>query len=295
MRSKIETCNVSLGDLREYLRLHGWISVSTKSDRWELFRRVQGRGEGIELILPISEAKTDAEARISAALSVLAQLEGRQAQDVCHEIAGSNIDSIMFRLLVSESAAESIPLEVASRNVKAMRDLLLYGACSELEAQAHYEQPLPAARGIVQGFNFCHTFRGSFGFEVSSRVATENLTLDLFEAPSRRRIVERLTRGLQLLERAVERESPELIVSTYNEGLNARMCDSLITLAGDGFSSYEVDVRWGRVVQPSPDVAGFSPKLVTEASIDVLSVAAEALKRVEPHPETLRSRYPSPP
>lgn len=288
MKSEIEAGSVSLGDLREYLRLHGWISVSAKSDRWELFRRVQGRGEGIELILPISEAKTDARARISAALSVLAQLEGRQAQDVRLEISGSNIDSIMFKMLISDSAEESIPLDLASRNVKAMRDLLLYGACSELDAQAHFEHPLPAARGIVQGFNFCHTFKGSFGFEVSSRVASENLTLDLFEAPTRRRVVERFTRGLLLLKQAVERESPELIVSTFNEGLNARMCDSLISLAGDGFSPYEVDVRWGRAMQPAPDVAGFSPMLVSEASVEVLSVASEALKRVEPHPETLR-------
>lgn len=288
MRSANETSNVALNDLRAYLRLHGWVSVSTKSDRWELFRRVRGKGEGIELILPVSEAKTDAKARISAALSVLAQLEGRQARDVCLEISGSDIDSIMFKLLVSDSGAESIPLDVASRNVKAMRDLLLYGACSELESQAHFEQPLPAARGIAQGFNFCHTFRGSFGFEVSSRVASKNLTLDLFQAPARRRIVERFTRGMLLLEKAVERKSPELIVSTFNEGLNARMCDSLIALAGDDSSPYEVDVRWGQVVQPASDVANFSPILVSEASIEVLAAASEALKRVDPHPETIR-------
>lgn len=288
MRTEIEDSTVPLSALREYLQLHGWVSTSVKSNRWELFRRIQGKGEGIELILPVSETKTDAKARISAAISVLAQLEERKTKDVFLEISGSNTDSIMFKLLVNSRAAEFIPLDVATRNVKAMRNLLLYGACSEIEAQAHFEQPLPAAHGIIQNFNFCHTFRGSFGFEVSSRIASENLTPDLFEAPIRRRIVERFTRGMLLLEKAVESDSPELIVSTFNEGLNARMCDSLISLAGDDRSPYEVDVRWGQIMKPAPDVAHFSPILVSETSIEVLTTASEALKRVDPYPETLR-------
>jgi len=287
MRGDNAAGNVSLIDLREYLQSHGWMNISTKADRWELFRRVQGRGEGIELILPTSEAKADAKARISSAISVLAQLEQRPTQDVCVEISGSNTDSIMFKLLVNDSGAESIPLDVASRNVKAMRDLLLYGACSELEARAHFEQPLPNARALTQGFQFCHTFRGSFGFEVASRVASENQTLDLFEAPARRRIIERFTRGLLSLEQAVEHESPELIADSFNGGLNARMCDSLIALAGEGCAPYEVEIRWGRAVQPAPDVNQFSSVTIAESSVEVLAVASEALKRVEPHPQIL--------
>lgn len=288
MSREVDGISVSLADLKQYLRSHGWISYSEKSDRWELFRRVQGSGEGIELILPASEAKADSRARISSALSVLAQLEGRQTRDVSLEISGSNRDSITFRMLVRESVADSIPLDAASRNVKAMRDLLLYGACSEIEAQAHFQQPLPEAREVAQGFHFCHTFKGSFGFEVSSRVAPDNLTLDMFQAPARRRVVERVTRGILLLDEAVERDSPELIVGAFHQGLNARMCDALISLAGDGSCSFEIGVRWGSILQPAPDVSRFEPVLVSDAAIAVLVFASKALKRVEPHAETVR-------
>jgi hypothetical protein len=194
----------------------------------------------------------------------------------------------MFKLLVGSEENDSIPLEIASRNVKAMRDLLLYGACSEIEAHAHFEQPIAAARGMAQGFNFCHTFRGSFGFEVSSRVAAEHQTLDLFEAPARRRIVERLTRGLISLDEAVRRDSPDVIVEAFEHGLNARMCDSLISLSDDGRCDYEIDVRWGRTVQPAPDLDRFSPVFVSQGAIEVLRAASHALKRVEPHPDRLR-------
>lgn len=288
MRSENAGANISLVDLREYLRSNGWISLSTKSNRWEIFRHIRGRGEGIELILPTSEAKSDAKQRISSAISALAQLEERSTQDVCFEIAASNTDSLAFTLFVGDTDADSIPLDSASRDVKAMRDLLLYGACSELEALPHFEQPLPAARGLLQGFRFCHTFKGSFGFEVASRVAAENMTLDLFDAPIRRRIVERVARGLLALQRAVEHETPEFLVDTFSAGLNARMCDSLIALAGEDYTPYEVVVHWGRVVQPAKDVSQIATVVIEEGSFEMLSAASKALKRVEPYLQTLR-------
>ena len=288
MRNSKALARVSLTELRAYLASSGWIPVVTSSDRWEVFRRERGGGSGIELILPLTESKVDANDRIASAVSALAQLEGRTLDDVCTRISGSNTDSIMFKLLVGDDDRDAIPLDDASRHVKALRDLLLYGACSELDPRPHFEQPLPAARGLTQGFQFCHTFRGSFGFEVASQVASQNLTLDLFEAPARRRIVERLTRGLLSLERAVAADSPEIIVEASGGGLNARMCDSLIALAGESCAPYDVTVEWGQAIPPAPDVSQFTSVRIEEPSVEVLAVASEALKRVEPHSQTLR-------
>jgi hypothetical protein len=66
------------------------------------------------------------------------------------------------------------------------------------------------------------------------------------------------------------------------------MCDSLVSLAGESSSPYEIEVTWGRIVQPAPEVSQFSTVVVSRASIEVLTVASEALKRVDPHSQTLR-------
>jgi hypothetical protein len=279
---------VSLSDLRNYLIDNGWVALAESSGRWEIFRLANSLVRGIELVLPGSSLLIDAEARIDSAISALSQIEDRPIEALVGQISKSNTDSLLIKLRVQSAKLNSIPLDDASRHVKAMRDLLLYGACSELERKAHFEQPLPAARGMLTGFEFCHTFSGSFGFEVSSEVQPQNLSLDFFTAPARRRIVERLARGLKSLESAVEADSPEVLFQTFDSGLNARMCDALVALAGEDQFPYQVDFIWATSVDPAEDVRGMREIEIEDAEISILKFAAEELKRVEPHTQLLR-------
>ena len=120
-----------------------------------------------------------------------------------------------------------MPIDDASKHIKAIRNLFLYSGCSEIKKSPHFEQPLPAAQEFLGNFEFCHTFRGSFGFEVSSTIIKEQEDRDLFEPPVNRRIVERIARGLVVLDSAVRCDDPDIMISSYEKALNARMCDAL--------------------------------------------------------------------
>lgn len=199
---------VSLFDLRSYLEHNGWHHIRSKNDRWIIFQLKRGDSDPLELILPSKETYTDVKERVRQVVASLSQIEDRQFEEVCADLVATNADSVLVRLQVS-SETDSIPISHASGHIKAIRNLLLYAGCSEIQARPHFEQPLAASFDLLAGFEFCHTYRGSFGFEISNAVVKPAITSDLFDIPVRRKIVERIARGMQFLDKAVAKEDPD--------------------------------------------------------------------------------------
>lgn len=280
---------VSLFDLKSYLNGAGWRRVPSESTRWEVHRLIPNADRSFELVIPARDEFVDVRARIASAVSALAQIESRPAEVIWKHLSGSNSDSLLIRLEV-ESDSSSIPLRDASRHVKAIRDLVLYGSCSEIEIRPHYEQPLPNAFGILDGFEFCHTYAGSFGFEVTSPIASKHLSLDIFNSPVRRRVLERIARGIDMLDIAVEKDSPEFLLESFSSGLNARMCDALIDIAGEEQTSFELGLEWATSLMPPADIREFAARKIGEADVSMLKFASEQLKKVEPHAQLVRGQ-----
>lgn len=275
---------ISLYDLRSYLERSGWRRTTAQNNKWQIFRLQNDSPNPLELVLPSDERFTDARARIVQAVSTIGQIEERLASEVSADIVGVNTDSLLIRLRVSNEAA-SIPVADASRHVKAMRNLLLYSACSELDAKPHYEQPLPNANNLLSGFEFCHTFRGSFGFEVANVITKPKQVDDLFDPPIRRKMVERIARGLLLLDDAISREEPNLLIEAYESALNARMCDAMADIGLDGSVTFDFGIDWASSVTPSEDVALFRERFIGESQVNMLRYVSEQMKIVKPSPD----------
>jgi len=205
---------VSLFDLRSYLDHNGWRRIPSKNERWTIFQLKSAESDPLELILPAREQYTDVKERITQVVASLSQIEGRQFEEVCADLIATNADSLLLRLQVS-SEADSIPIADASRHIKAIRNLLLYAGCSEIQARPHFEQPLAPSFDLLAGFEFCHTYRGSFGFEISNAIVKPASTADLFDIPVRRKMVERIARGVQFLDKAVAKEDPDVLIGSY--------------------------------------------------------------------------------
>lgn len=233
---------ISLYDLRSYLERMGWRRTTTKNNKWQIFRLQVDSPNPLELVLPAADRLTDTRARIDQAVLSIGQVEERPISDVCADIIGSNTDSLLIRLQVSNDAT-SIPIADATKHVKAMRNLLLYSACSEIDAKPHYEQPLPNTLDLLSGFEFCHTFSGSFSFEVSNTITKPKQVDDLFDAPIRRKMVERIARGVLLLEASVKREEPNVLIEAYESALNARMCDAMADIGLDGQVAFDLGIN----------------------------------------------------
>jgi hypothetical protein len=111
--------------------------------------------------------------------------------------------------------------------------------------------------------------------------------MDMFNSPTRRRVMERIARGLSVLDDAVRTDSPELIVRSFNTAFNARMCDALADISGDAQLPFEVGIDWATMFRPSDDVRELKPRRIGEVQVSMLRFAAERLKAVEPHARVL--------
>lgn len=280
---------ISLYDLRSYLERAGWIRVIAPNNKWQVFRLDNNQSNKLELILPVDAHFTDTNERIEHAVLAISQIEERPATDVCADIVGTNTDSLLVRLQVP-GAATSIPIAEASRHVKAIKNLLLYSACSELQAKPHYEQPLPSSLELMTGFEFCHTFSGSFGFEVSSSVSKPKQTDDLFDAPIHRKMVERIAKGLLLLDESIKNDDPGMLIASYEFALNARMCDAIADIGLEGQISFNLGIDWASSFSPSKDVSSFKEQFIGEPQVNMLKFVSEQLKIVEPHLEQVQGQ-----
>lgn len=280
---------VRLFDLKNYLYRKGWKRYATNGEKWQIFKLEVDFGRPLELILPGSESFIDFRERIQQSIEALSQIEDKPVSEVLSGLIIENADSVKLRLQVPDSVS-SLPIDDASKHIKAIRNLFLYSGCSEIKSTPHFEQPLPAAQEYLGDFEFCHTFRGSFGFEVSSTIIKEQEGQDLFELPVNRRIVERIARGLMALDRAVRSDDPDVLISSYERALNARMCDALAQIGLDGKLNFGIGIDWATILKPSEDVVSFRSVTVGEAQVNMLSYASEKLKIIEPTAQQISGR-----
>ena len=277
---------VTLTDLKLYLEQSGWRRMPSGEARWTTYKLSAEGAQGVELLLPAEEGYKDAAERIQDAVQALSQIENRDQIAVARDLLSVNADSIAFSLVVAKEA-ESIPIADAARHVKAIRNLLQFGYCSELEPRRHYEEPFPASIGLLQNFSFCHTFRGSFGFEVTNAMAKSQKTGDLFSVPMQRRVVERIARGVVLLNEAVANDDPSILINAYETAMNARMCDALSEIGLDGQIQFDLDFTWARAIAPAADVSETGTFRIAEPQVQVLQFASEQLKIVEPRADRI--------
>jgi hypothetical protein len=256
-----------------------------RKERWVIFRLEENQ-ESVELVLPSQDHFSDVRERISQTVLALSQIEGRTTREIYSAIIETNTDSLLIRLQIPSNRA-SIPVEEAPKHVKAINELILFSACSEVEARPHYEKPLSGSAEIMANFEFCHTFAGSFGFEVSSLIAKPLQTDDLFNPPKSRLIVERLARGLILLDQAVRTDSPEILTEAYKAAFNARMCDAIADIGIDGKVIFNFGIEWASSIPAAEDVRLFNEQIIGEQQISMLKHVSEQLKIIHPYPDVV--------
>ena len=158
--------------------------------------------------------------------------------------------------------------------------MLLYSACSEISHAPHFEQPVPGAQDYLKDFNFCHTFQGSFGFEVTSEIVRKRQDQELFQLPVNRRMVERIARGLIALKRAIKNDDPDILISAHDEAFNARMCDSLSQIGLDGEVTFGININWATIIPPAQKLTSLSNVIIEKPEMQMLSFVSEKLKAV---------------
>ena len=272
-------------DLRAYLEAAGWQPMSSDSAKWRIFRLENPAGERVELVVPLDSNTSDYRERVQQTIAALSQIEDRAQAVVGGDVIGLSSDSIYFRL---HSAGATIPAEYAPRHVKAIRSLVLFSALAETTgAQPFYDVNPSNPAELLQPFEFCHTFSGSFGFEISTAIAKPKQTTDMFTAPTARRVVERIARGMVLLERAVAEDEPDVLVQAYETAFSARMCDAVADIGIQGAVAFDLGIQWASSLAPADDVKDFKQEVIGESQTSMLIHVSEKLKTVQPQVDSL--------
>ena len=108
------------------------------------------------------------------------------------------------------------------------------------------------------------------------------------ERPFERRVMERIIRSLNLIEKSVREDNPALLVDSFDVGLNSKMCESLLEVSQYKTTEVIFEVSWSpKIIIPQDIDKEKVSWLLNRKAFDLIEYAAEELKKVEPYTETV--------
>lgn len=241
---------VDLRDVTAYLANAGWVRRAD-FPRPELVvfdGPPDDNGDPIPAVLPAADRTLDFRLRLSDLLHALSVIEGRPARDIALEMRSPGVDRILARVLSDIAAGGSIPLPFASVLLQGLRDLVAAAACAEQDPRPFFTKATRIGSEHAQGWRFGQTQLGSFVATIECPVVP---AVGQPPAPGTpplpRRVTERIMRGLGQLDRAVLDGRPDALLSGYREGLNANMCEALLSFREPGAAlEMELSVQWSK-------------------------------------------------
>ncbi|QDS35517.1 hypothetical protein [Brevibacillus brevis] len=279
-------------DLVRYLKDVGWTLAEHPNDKLILFRGpLNDSGKPLEIAIPKNVHYQDYNSRVNDALRIISILKGKDIKEITKEVLLTSHDIFKVRILDTGGYSNSISLPYASNSLKSLKDLFVYGACSEQVSLPYFDTPLQVGINHAHLCRFGHTFEGSFGLSISSPIVNEYVQIDMFEEqnalPFERKVMERIIRGIDLLGQSVNEDNGDILVNSYDVAFNSKMCESLLDLSSNKTIRIGLDVEWSSKFEVSEDIKNKNNWILSEASYAILEYAAEELKKIEPYNETI--------
>ena len=186
-----------------------------------LYVMTNPRFERRQLVFPMDTTAPDYSEAIALAVEKLADIEGRNPQEVAKNLLEVGDDAIAFRVTTSRPDERFLPLAFAGSMMTGAQQLLLASACTVLKPQAHHPRlSRSEAQQFLETAKFRHTQPGSFILNVSCPVqgldVQAPLLRDEVDAPFVRRTTAILRRALSELVTAIETDSLESFVEGVN-------------------------------------------------------------------------------
>jgi hypothetical protein len=247
---------VPLGLLRRYLAFRGWRRpdrVATEGVALaggayaDVFFRERSAGqrnadlyvlsedglEDIELVVPHALGSGEATRRLEGAIETLSQLEGRDRVQIVADVRGIGFDVVKTRIPDELVYEDTIHLDQAVNYTAGVKKLLAASATTEMIPDVYFLRVKKEASQYAEQCRFGHTFKGSFGFTIESPVAPniDPVFPGMEQAPPfERRVIQRLANGIRVVQEAVRAEDPTVMVSGFQSGFSANMCEDFAEL-----------------------------------------------------------------
>lgn len=292
-----EIIEISLPDIERFLHVHGWKKAKQDNDKILTFLLPKTHTDGyLRLILPSNKEYIDYFDRVSDAINILSKIHGKSVEQVIKEISVVSHDVFKARILNPGTYSNSIPLSIAAENIKSLKDLFVYSACSEERGLPYFDKPLTIGLNHVNICQFGHTFDGSFGFTINSPIANEVETIEfnqyslineIKKSTFERRVMERIIRGLNLVDEAVKKDDGDIVVNNYDIALNSKMCQAFLGISQYMSKEVEYYISWSPLVELADDVKTKNCWHLNEAYYRILEYAAAELNKIEPRVDTI--------
>src|SRR5579863_174954 len=251
-----EEFTVPLGLLRRYLAFHGWKKaervaaaggiLDENSLAAAYFReRAGGRSnvdlyvlsdpdvDEIEMAVPREMGTREAVRRLEGAINTLSQVEDKAPAQIAAAIRSIGYDVVRSRIPAEMVVDDTIHLDQAVSYTGSIKKLLAASATTELSPDVYFFRVKREGTQYADQCRFGHTFRGSFGFTIESPVLPNNEPVFPGmeqQPPFERRVIQRLARGIKVIQEAVAAQEPAIVVRSFESGFSANMCEEFAGL-----------------------------------------------------------------
>jgi hypothetical protein len=293
--------NINISDIAAYLRLKGWRQVAPYNKRFLVFQGYgDNEGHPLEIALPVDNNSTEKDMYIESSINLLCALNEDTPEHIIQQIKFYEYDLLYIRNFDTQGF-NSIEVSIAATQAVQMNHLFIYAICSEYRPKPYFYNPSKRAYETIKNFRFGHTFPGSFGYNIQSRVrdqqqlslSSQSEKSDMPESrayirlPIERRVMERVARGLLSIPRALRSNNSNVLVNDYPQGLNSNMCRALLNMSPHWRTPIEYRVSWSPKIEPSTDIHMIDPIIIDEDGCKFLQEAIKKLNDFEPEETTV--------
>ncbi len=278
---------VSPAMLQAYLQANGWVHEQTWRNRilvWSKSHNEQAK----EILAPVREHSDAYALRISEAVALLSEIEGRSQLEIYYDLMATGADVIRLRPL-NGAGQSGWSLGESADFLAHSRDLIMAAA----RAAERPGQPVYRGRASGEVTDYVRGVRPMPGYETGPALTLHSPVpagyarqLDLGDsvrAPFPRRAVLALSSGLQGAKLTAETANAggdisKALEENTPQGLSANLCDAVAALARRG-NGVGVNLSWA-ILRPADAPDDEFP--FTESAADVLADSAELLRQNSP-------------
>lgn len=261
MISKDILYRITAASLEKYLLFNNWIrDYDFPNKKLMVFRN-----DNETIAMPSSEKYKDFYMTLPNILETLADIYEKSSREIIKEIMSSYHDLLEFRIKSKLSEEGELPLGYASNCIEGLKELILYSACAENQAEAVCMRTTNNAKQVLDNFRLAQTEVGSFIINIDIKVVdeeNEQLTIpDLDcqpESSLEHKIVKRIGKAIQQIDDLAKEQSKmdEILPTAYESGVTANICDALMKLKPENVDAeIETKIRYASAVsQKTEDI-----------------------------------------
>lgn len=243
---------IATAEFGKYLLAKGWYTTTDFKGRAKLWESEQYKD--YEILQPTNPMASDFARRVRDLIEVLAEVQGREVQQITQEINQISDDVIRIRVIHDDVSDGSIPFNDGVELFLKAKELLSSAARSLIrpKKQAYSGKAPKIVADYFENLRLSQTEVGSYVLKIESPIVEEHSEqIDQIKEPFGRSVSNRIMNSVATLDKAVELFSQTGKFKYFEEvvsaGVGASLCTALVGLSGrDKKRSIEISL------QPSP-------------------------------------------